>query len=281
MRILSTPFCLPTMMLYLTGYNRPVYRRATNWRIFVLCILSLMHTLNCNNSECIGGVCDKDVIQLLKLEKRTNLQHRENELMQKQKQIQVELQKLYVEKSQLELMLNEENTQTSDLNLGLEYEIPSYCANCVGDSLKMASTGSLSSEYARKNAAKSYAAEENEIPRLSDKSRLESIKFQILLKLGLENKPNVTFPLPKQFIVDTLSRSGDTMMNYIMELQSETKDSHDSRLDQFQPQINNESYAESHAAKDLNELPMDDDQELDDFYGRTREIITFAERGEI
>lgn len=37
--------------------------------------------------------------------------------------------------------------------------------------------------------------------------RLESIKHQILSKLGLKHKPNVTHPLPKEFIWDTIYRA--------------------------------------------------------------------------
>uniref|UniRef100_A0A1A9UID1 Uncharacterized protein n=1 Tax=Glossina austeni TaxID=7395 RepID=A0A1A9UID1_GLOAU len=41
----------------------------------------------------------------------------------------------------------------------------------------------------------------------SDQLRLESIKQQILSKLGLTRKPNVSHPLPKQFIWDTIYRA--------------------------------------------------------------------------
>ncbi|XP_037811710.1 uncharacterized protein LOC119603668 [Lucilia sericata] len=41
----------------------------------------------------------------------------------------------------------------------------------------------------------------------SDLMRLESIKHQILFKLGLTRKPNVSHPLPKQFIWDTIYRA--------------------------------------------------------------------------
>ncbi|XP_054091487.1 uncharacterized protein LOC105219276 isoform X2 [Zeugodacus cucurbitae] len=41
----------------------------------------------------------------------------------------------------------------------------------------------------------------------SDRARLESIKRQILTKLGLKHKPNVSHPLPKQFIWDTIYRA--------------------------------------------------------------------------
>ncbi|XP_068154253.1 inhibin beta chain [Drosophila tropicalis] len=41
----------------------------------------------------------------------------------------------------------------------------------------------------------------------SDRVRLESIKRQILTKLGLTQKPNVSHPLPKQFIWETINRA--------------------------------------------------------------------------
>ncbi|XP_037926020.1 uncharacterized protein DDB_G0283357 isoform X2 [Hermetia illucens] len=41
----------------------------------------------------------------------------------------------------------------------------------------------------------------------SDQIRLESIKHQILSKLGLKSKPNVTQTLPKQFIMETIYRA--------------------------------------------------------------------------
>ncbi|XP_067614566.1 uncharacterized protein [Eurosta solidaginis] len=47
--------------------------------------------------------------------------------------------------------------------------------------------------------------EENKSP--SDRARLESIKKQILTKLGLKQRPNIWKPLPKQFIWDTIYRA--------------------------------------------------------------------------
>ncbi|XP_060661160.1 LOW QUALITY PROTEIN: inhibin beta chain [Drosophila nasuta] len=41
----------------------------------------------------------------------------------------------------------------------------------------------------------------------NDRVRLESIKRQILTKLGLSQKPNVSHPLPKQFIWETIYRA--------------------------------------------------------------------------
>ncbi|KAH8292608.1 hypothetical protein KR054_005532 [Drosophila jambulina] len=54
----------------------------------------------------------------------------------------------------------------------------------------------------------------NKIPT-SDHIRLESIKRQILTKLGLTHKPNVSHPLPKQFIWETIYRAdgGKMMIN--------------------------------------------------------------------
>lgn len=40
--------------------------------------------------------------------------------------------------------------------------------------------------------------------------RLESIKYQILMKLGLKQKPNITNTLPKHVIMETLYRAKDT-----------------------------------------------------------------------
>ncbi|XP_070138467.1 inhibin beta chain isoform X2 [Drosophila bipectinata] len=51
-----------------------------------------------------------------------------------------------------------------------------------------------------------------------DLIRLESIKRQILTKLGLTHKPNVSNPLPKQFIWETIYRAdGDRIINNAFE----------------------------------------------------------------
>lgn len=51
-----------------------------------------------------------------------------------------------------------------------------------------------------------------------DLVRLESIKRQILTKLGLTHKPNVSNPLPKQFIWETIYRAdGDRIINNAFE----------------------------------------------------------------
>lgn len=230
----------------------------------------------------MSGDCDNDAIQL-RQEKRLNLQHREHELMQKQKELQLQLQRLYLEQHQLESESNDEPEAE------VQYEIPSYCVNCLGDVLEPKSKSSLSSEFSRKSNDGSSASSqqgETQMPPLSDHSRLEAIKFQILLKLGLKNKPNVTSSLPKQFIFDTLRRSGDPSINpndYTMLFQSsDDLETRDLVLDQLQQlKMSNESNIDDLMSEDLKEAPPEDDQEFDDFYGRTREIITFAERGEL
>uniref|UniRef100_A0A1B0GID9 TGF-beta family profile domain-containing protein n=2 Tax=Lutzomyia longipalpis TaxID=7200 RepID=A0A1B0GID9_LUTLO len=77
----------------------------------------------------------------------------------------------------------------------------------------------------------------------SDALRLEAIKQQILTKLGMAAPPNLTHALPKQLAMETLFRAQEAPMD--------TK-----------------------RARRLADEP-------DDFYGRTQEIIEFADRGGI
>lgn len=243
-----------------------------------------MHTINCNNPSCVSGDCDNDAIQMLRHERRLSMQQREYDLMQKQKELQLQMQKLYLEQRQLETELND-TPADSESESALEYEIPSYCANCLGDAFDSSTKSSLSSEFSRKGSEETAEEPIQQIPPMSDHGRLEAIKFQILLKLGLKNKPNVTNTLPKQFIFDTLRRSGDPTANandFTMLFQSsDDKDTRDLMLDQLQHlKMSNDSLVEELKAEDLKESPLEDDQEFDDFYGRTREIITFADRGE-
>lgn len=95
---------------------------------------------------------------------------------------------------------------------------------------------------------------ESEFKAVSDNLRLEAIKRQILTKLGLRHKPNVTFTLPREVIMATISRAedGDAFMS------------------------NRDPYEEDYSttsARSNNVDPVD----VDDFYGRTSEIITFGE----
>lgn len=275
--LLNVSFCLLAMMLNETGLDCRVYRRTTSWRIIVFCIIGLMqHPVNCNNPSCLSGDCDTDSSHLLRHDKRLDLKEREHELMEKQKELHLQFQRLYSERHQLETELNDEAKAHSDVD---EYEIPSYCANCLGDIFEPSSKSSLSSEYSRK-ASEETSTSSPQMPQLSDHGRLEAIKFQILLKLGLKNKPNVTNTLPKQFIYETLRRSGDPAAskltdNSVFYKTTETKEAQELAMESMQHlDIDDESAADIQ----LEEL-RDDEQEIDDFYGRTREIITFAEKG--
>lgn len=89
-----------------------------------------------------------------------------------------------------------------------------------------------------------------------DSIRLEAIKHQILMKLGLRDKPNVTHHLPREVIMETLSRAEESR-GYLGDAETREEDI---------PTTSARS-------------PNSDAQDFDDFYGRTSEIITFAEEG--
>lgn len=78
--------------------------------------------------------------------------------------------------------------------------------------------------------------------------RIEGIKQQILSKLGLRAKPNVTSSIPREVLLQTLYRSEEDR-----EL-----------LEKHPPQLQ----------------PSDEELVEDDYYAKTSEIISFAEPGE-
>lgn len=90
----------------------------------------------------------------------------------------------------------------------------------------------------------------------SDKLRLEAIKRQILQKLGLRAKPNVTHSLPKEVVMATLSRAeeGDPSGAFAGNPDFSTTSEKTASMETV---------------------------EADDFYGRTSEIISFAEQGNL
>lgn len=90
----------------------------------------------------------------------------------------------------------------------------------------------------------------------TDKLRLEAIKKQILSKLGLRQKPNVTHSLPKEVIWETLYRAEDENSDFLRNFDSE------------------ENFSTTSAKSSTMETV-----DVDDFYGRTSEIISFAEEG--
>lgn len=89
----------------------------------------------------------------------------------------------------------------------------------------------------------------------SDNLRLEVIKKQILSKLGLRDKPNVTYSLPREVVLETLYRAENS---------------------EFFSTYRDEDFVSTTSARTDTQDPMD----VDDFYGRTSEIISFAEEGE-
>lgn len=90
--------------------------------------------------------------------------------------------------------------------------------------------------------------------RNSDEIRLEAIKRQILSKLGLKEKPTIKLPVPREIVFETLSRAGEV----------------DDDLFRGGDDNSKQTEAEEEVVE----------SEPDDFYGRTSEIITFAEPGE-
>ena len=92
----------------------------------------------------------------------------------------------------------------------------------------------------------------------SDELRLETIKRQILSKLGLKEKPNVTSPVPREVIMETLNRA-------------------DEMLEQQDGSGNHHVMYDDDSAIPSSTRPPE--SEPDDFYGRTSEIIAFAEPG--
>lgn len=89
----------------------------------------------------------------------------------------------------------------------------------------------------------------------TDNLRLEAIKRQILSKLGLKQKPNVTYVLPKEVVMETIYRAEETSG--------------------FSRNFDKEEYPSTTSMRTNYETV-----DADDFYGRTSEIISFAEQGE-
>jgi len=76
--------------------------------------------------------------------------------------------------------------------------------------------------------------------------------MQILQKLGLKSKPRIRLPVPRDVVLETLSRAGGNLLS---------------------------GKEEAKQAASIGEEEEYFDSEPDDFYGRTSEIITFAEPG--
>lgn len=97
-----------------------------------------------------------------------------------------------------------------------------------------------------------------------DKQRIEAIKEQILSKLGMTAKPNITKARSTRFLVEALA---------VEPL---------SGLTAADPDVTGGGTSGGNTLPPSTRLPStrDADSEPDDFYGRTKEIIGFAEPGE-
>ncbi|VEN44325.1 unnamed protein product, partial [Callosobruchus maculatus] len=97
----------------------------------------------------------------------------------------------------------------------------------------------------------------------TDRLRLEAIKKQILQKLGLSQKPNITHSLPREVVWQTLYRAED----------SDFLEAGSGKMGERG--AGGERGSGSTTSRTSNMDTMD----ADDFYGRTSEIIAFAEVG--
>lgn len=140
------------------------------------------------------------------------------------------------------------------------------CITATGDKVRhyhMKISGSVTKDF--EESSKSFScpncfheSETEKMRRETDELRLEAIKKQILQKLGLRHKPNVTRSLPKDIILETLNRAKD-----------------DYKSDVFFKDFD-KSFSESSSNSRVLEQ-----QEPDEFYGRMSEIIIFAEQGKL
>lgn len=99
----------------------------------------------------------------------------------------------------------------------------------------------------------------------TDNLRLEAIKRQILSKLGLRQKPNVTHSLPKEVVMQTLYRAEDNRDFFGNGSGGGTANGGHVE----------DAMLSTTSARTTGTEQMD----VDDFYGRTSEIISFAEEG--
>lgn len=119
----------------------------------------------------------------------------------------------------------------------------SRCPNCMHQTTTARPEGSRRSISSSSNEAEKQQ-QQQEQQQSVDGLRIEAIKQQILNKLGLKQKPNITTTIPREVILETLWRA------------DEGKDALDFHIPGNNPK-----------------------SEADDYYARTSEIITFAEPG--
>lgn len=129
---------------------------------------------------------------------------------------------------------------------------------------------------ARGGNFKDTAPTEDSTNNLQNKIRLEAIKLQILQKLGLRTRPDINRTLaavPLQLALETLYRS---KVNLDREYQGEFLYERDEYLYR---NLDQEATTTEDNARTYQGYKGYNEDELDDFYARTSEIITFAEPG--
>jgi hypothetical protein len=105
---------------------------------------------------------------------------------------------------------------------------------------------------------------------IGESARLESIKRQILIKLGLNAKPNLLSSVipPRDFILETLLRAEESS---VVSSSSSSRPHHGKQREQMQHHPHH-SQADG---SNVDNVIVDDD-----FYGKTSEIIAFGEPGD-
>lgn len=137
---------------------------------------------------------------------------------------------------------------------------PSSSSASLGSSSSSSTSGTNRHHHRRKHRPRGRRHYDSAARSSLDKQRIEAIKEQILSKLGMTAKPNITKARSTRFLVEALA---------VEPL---------SGLTAADPDV---AAATGNTLPPSTRLPVtrDTDSEPDDFYGRTREIIGFAEPG--
>ncbi|XP_050522717.1 inhibin beta chain-like [Daktulosphaira vitifoliae] len=135
-----------------------------------------------------------------------------------------------------------------------------HCPWCKQASDALPSTANANRHHHRRKHKLRGRRHYDSVARSSlDKQRIEAIKEQILSKLGMTAKPNVTKARSTRFLAEALA---------VEPLSGLTATDSDTATGNTLPPSTRFPLS-----------PRDSDSEPDDFYGRTREIIGFAEPG--
>lgn len=205
-----------------------------------------------------------------------------------------------------DIQLSADKTLIEDSNRKKSILANIGCPNCIYNVEEPLISKSSSSSLTSSTAA---AMDAPAAPS-KDEIRLEAIKFQILSKLGLTAKPNITHELPKQIVLDTLQRADERNAN-VRQLLNRRRNATMTTTADNEPDYHRLDYSTSNSINDFtyntnandnfymysnadasvrdgqgDETHSDassdyDSVPVDDFYGTTTEIISFAEKGEL